>query len=144
MEELSLLRAAGAVVSLGVSNPGTDPGLELLFSHLRSLGGSVLRSFGEVDILQQRWPWGSSACTPLPPPPVAQPLARGSQEDVGSARGGNCACCLMVLASPSPEAFPDGVEVFGSLDSKDNTGEQEEGTPCQAEPEGILEQGTWG
>lgn len=68
MEELSLLRAAGAVVSLGVSNPGTDPGLELLFSHLRSLGGSVLRSFGEVDILQQRWPWGSSACTPLPPP----------------------------------------------------------------------------
>lgn len=143
MEELSLLRAAGAVVSLGVSNPGTDPGLELLFSHLGSLRGQRPEKLRRGGHTAAKMALGLLSLH-APPPPVAQPLARGSQEDVGSARGGNCACCLVVLASPSPEAFPDGVEVFGGLDSKDNTGEQEEGTPCQAEPEGILEQGTWG
>lgn len=44
-----------------------------------------------------------------------------------------------VLAASSLEAFPDGTEVFGGLDSKDDAGDQEEGAPCQAEPEGVLE-----
>lgn len=43
-----------------------------------------------------------------------------------------------VLAASSPEAFPDGTEVFGGLDGEDDTGDQEEGTPREAEPEGIL------
>jgi hypothetical protein len=43
------------------------------------------------------------------------------------------------LSSPSPEAFPDGTEVFGDLDGKDDAGDQEEGAPPQAEPEGILD-----
>lgn len=41
--------------------------------------------------------------------------------------------------SPSPEAFPDGTEVFGGLDSEDDAGDEEEGAPPQAEPEGILD-----
>lgn len=41
--------------------------------------------------------------------------------------------------SPSPEAFPDGTEVFGGLNSEDDAGDEEEGAPCQAEPEGILD-----
>lgn len=41
---------------------------------------------------------------------------------------------------PSPEAFPDRTEVFGGLDGKDDAGDEEEGAPRQAEPEGILEQ----
>lgn len=45
-----------------------------------------------------------------------------------------------VLAASSPEAFPNGMKVFGGLDSKDDAGDQEEGAPCQAEPEGVLEQ----
>lgn len=53
-------------------------------------------------------------------------------------------CCPHSPGSPSPEAFPDGMEVFGGLDSKDDAGDQEEGAPRQAEPEGILEQGVWG
>lgn len=45
-----------------------------------------------------------------------------------------------VLAASSPEAFPNGMKVFGGLDSKDDAGDQKEGAPSQAEPEGILEQ----
>lgn len=41
--------------------------------------------------------------------------------------------------SPLPEAFPDGAEVFGGLDGEDDAGDEEEGTPPQAEPEGILD-----
>lgn len=44
------------------------------------------------------------------------------------------------LAASSPEVFPDGMEVSGGLDSEDDTGDQEEGAPAQAEPEGVLEQ----
>ena len=50
----------------------------------------------------------------------------------------------LVLAASSPEAFPDGTEVLGGLDSKDDAGDQEEGAPPQAEPEGVLGQRMWG
>ena len=40
--------------------------------------------------------------------------------------------------SPLPEAFSDGTEVFGGLDGEDDAGDEEEGAPPQAEPEGIL------
>ena len=50
----------------------------------------------------------------------------------------------LVLAASSPEAFPNGTEVLGGLDSKDDAGDQEEGAPPQAEPEGVLGQRMWG
>lgn len=41
-------------------------------------------------------------------------------------------------SNPSPKALPDRAEVLGGLDSKDDAGDEEEGAPAQAEPEGIL------
>lgn len=44
---------------------------------------------------------------------------------------------LRLLGAGGAEAFPDGTEVLGGLDSKDDAGDQEEGAPPQAEPEGV-------
>lgn len=55
---------------------------------------------------------------------------------VKNSRTSDALCCS---GSPLPEAFPDGTEVFGGLDSEDDAGDEEEGTPSQAEPEGILD-----
>lgn len=46
----------------------------------------------------------------------------------------------VIQAAPlSPEPFPDGTEVLGGLDREDDAGDEEEGAPAQAEPEGILD-----
>ena len=50
----------------------------------------------------------------------------------------------LVLAVTSPEAFPDGTEVLGGLDSKYDAGDQEKRAPPQAEPEGVLGRRMWG
>lgn len=71
-------------------------------------------------------------------------LQRGTARDWGSVAGRMppwASAAPMVLAGPSPKAFPDGMTVFGCLDSKDDAGDQEEGAPPHTEPEGILEQG---
>lgn len=44
---------------------------------------------------------------------------------------------LCLLRAGGAEAFPNGMKVFGGLDSKDDAGDQEEGAPSQAEPEGV-------
>ena len=74
-----------------------------------------------------------------------------ASQEVGVGAGGGWETLLpqplappLVLAASSPEAFPNGTEVLGGLDSKDDAGDQEEGAPPQAEPEGVLGQRMWG
>lgn len=44
---------------------------------------------------------------------------------------------LCLFRAGGAEAFPDGTEVFGGLDSEDDAGDEEEGAPPQAKPEGV-------